>query len=79
MIFRAEIQNENEGGGNGTQQAAAAAVFFFLKTATEGTFSKYIVKVRFHVFPAWALYDWMEAISLLICKIFTMTQYFVNT
>lgn len=52
MIFRAEIQNENEGGGNGTQQAAAAAVFFFLKTATEGTFSKYIVKVRFHVFPA---------------------------
>ena len=42
------------------------SLFFLKNTAAKGTFSKYIVKVRFHVFSTRALYDWMEAISLLI-------------
>lgn len=53
-VFRVEILNKRmEGNG----KAHNKPVFFLKNTAAKGTFSKYIVKVRFHVFSACALYD----------------------
>lgn len=48
-VFRAEIQSKRMEGNVVAHNKLGFFCFFFFLTETKGTFSKYVVKVRFHV------------------------------